>query len=131
MKYLKTYPDKCTAECRACEKACSNAFFKEENRDKSAIKVIKKDDVVTMTACNQCGKCIPMCPAQAITINAQGVVVINKKECAGCLICVAECPCGAMGYHADEPVPFKCIACGICVGKCAAKALEIVKEDQQ
>jgi len=129
MRYLKKITEKCTAECRACETACSTTFFKEGNRDKSAIKIDKEDNIVTITVCNQCGKCLPMCPAQAITINAQGVVVINKKECAGCLICVAECPCGAMFYHVDEPVPFKCIACGICVKKCAANALEIVKEN--
>jgi len=128
MKYLNTYPEKCIG-CMACMEICSGVFFKEKNVEKSSIKVVEKDGRHSISVCNQCGDCIKCCPAGAISKNPQGVVVINKTECVGCLICVAECPTEALFYHVDEQLPFKCIACGVCVGKCPIEALELVKEN--
>ena len=127
MKYLKTYPEKCIG-CHACEEACSQMFFKENNRDKSCIRISEIEQKQEISVCNQCGKCIPMCQPEAITTNPQGVVMINKKDCVGCLICVAECPLKVMHYHQSQQAPFKCIACGICADKCPTGALEIIKE---
>ena len=127
MKYLKFYPEKCVG-CRVCEEVCAELYFKVKEAEKSSIRISEKDGKFETTVCNQCGKCIDLCPTDAISVNSAGVVMINKKECVGCLMCVAECPCGAMFYHHAEPVPFKCSACSICVGKCPAEALEIVKE---
>jgi ferredoxin len=127
MKYLKTYPEKCT-QCHSCEETCAFTFFKEKNFVKSCIKITDEIGSVQIGVCNQCGKCIEMCQPQAISINPQGVVVINKKLCIGCLICVAECPCKVMRYYPEHKTPFKCIACGACVGKCPTGALELVKE---
>jgi len=123
MKYLKTSPELCSG-CRACESACSLAFFKEDSKALSAIQV----DDQKITVCNQCGVCAQMCPTQALSFNAQGVLTLNKTKCIGCLVCVAECPCGAMRFADGLRTPFKCIACGICTGKCPCQALEIVKE---
>ena len=123
MKYLKTTPERCTG-CHACEEWCASAFFKVKDLSMSAITVADGK----IGVCDQCGKCIAMCPANAITANAQGVIMVDKKVCVGCLICVAECPCGAMKYSVDQKVPFKCVACGGCVRKCPANAIEIVKE---
>jgi len=126
MKYLKTYPEKCVG-CRACEEACSLLFFKESNPEKSCIKIAEKDNGYSISVCCQCGNCMKLCPTSAITRNAQGIITINKKECVGCLICVAECCCQAMRYHPDVLTAFNCLACGACVSKCPAQALEIVK----
>jgi Fe-S-cluster-containing hydrogenase component 2 len=127
MKYLKTYPEKCTV-CHICEETCSTAFFKEKTLSKSAIRVQKNADKTEIIVCNQCEACISCCPTKAISKNSLGVVVINKKECVGCLICIAECPCGAIFYLDNEPYPFKCIACGVCATKCPTKAIELIKE---
>ena len=127
MKYLKGISENCVG-CHVCEEVCSQMFFKVNDVERSAIKITEQDGKNVITVCNQCGACTTLCPVQAISKNAQGVVTINKKNCVGCLICVAECPCGAMFYHVDEPIPFKCIACSGCVSKCPAEALKIEKE---
>ena len=127
MKNLQANSELCIG-CNACVDSCSSMFFKEKNTEKSSIRVSKKDDGYDITVCNQCGLCIPLCPAQALSINSQGVVMLNKQDCTGCLICVAECPCACMHYLINENAPFKCIACGACVDKCPVSALKIVKE---
>ena len=43
-------------------------------------------------ACPQCGKCAEACPEGAITQNAKGVYMINKKKCTGCGACAKACP---------------------------------------
>ena len=129
MKYLKVYPEKCVG-CHACEEACSEMFFKEKNIKKSCIQITEnaQDSNYNISVCSQCQKCMPMCQPEAITANQFGVVMINKKNCIGCLICVAECPTRVMFYHESEKTPFKCIACGVCATKCPTNALELVKE---
>jgi len=128
MKYLKGFSEGCVG-CHVCEEACSQMFFKVKDLSKSAVRISEEDGKTKITACNQCGACMTLCPVQAIVKDSQGVVMIKKKLCVGCLVCVAECPCGAMFYHVDEPVPFKCIACNGCASKCPTGALLILKEN--
>ena len=129
MKYLKANAELCIG-CHTCEEVCAELFFKEKNIEKSAIRILEKEKGYEIIICNQCGVCIPLCPAQALSVNSQGVVILNKKDCSGCLICVAECPCDVMRYHVDENAPIKCIACGACVKKCPVNALEIFIEKE-
>ena len=111
MKLLTIRQEICTG-CRECEVACSTAFFKTDNREYSAIRILNNDNTFIATMCNQCGECINMC--------------IDKKKCVGCLGCVGYCSHLAMFYTDDLLEPFKCIACGICVKACPENALEIV-----
>jgi len=127
MKFLKPHPQKCVG-CRSCMKACSGAFFPDKKEEYSCIHISEQGKNIDINVCNQCGKCMAMCQPQAISQTSSGVIIINKKLCVGCLICVAECPTGAMRYHVAENSPFKCIACGVCVKKCTQSAIEIVKE---
>jgi len=124
MKYLKTNPSQCKG-VKACESACSKAFFKVDDPEKSAIRVKKTENGFEMNVCNQCGECIPVCPVEAIYRNQQGVVMIKKSICVGCYICVGYCPTLSMRTHPDLKEPFKCVACGICTKACPEKALEI------
>ncbi|MEG0377049.1 MAG: (4Fe-4S)-binding protein, partial [Eubacterium sp.] len=66
--------------CLSCEFACSEAFYKEMDSEKSCIRITAKPDksIKTLT-CVQCGKCAKNCEAGAITQNAKGVYMINKK----------------------------------------------------
>jgi Fe-S-cluster-containing dehydrogenase component len=130
IKYLKMDDSKCVG-CMECVAACSKAYGKEDNPAKSRIQVLGLGGGrFHLVACDQeCRKCVAECPVQAITISKQGVVMIDKNLCIGCLACVAVCPTGAMRYFPAEPVPFKCVACGICVKACPKGALEIAEKE--
>ena len=86
MKKLKVKKGSTCMACLACVEACSEAFYKEFHPDKSCIQIVEKKSVRPM-ACPQCGKCAEACPEGAITQNAKGVYMINKKKCTGCGAC--------------------------------------------
>ena len=92
--------DACMA-CKACEVACSEAFYKEYKEEYSCIHIdVKKDGVTPKPVnCVQCGKCAAACPEGAITQNAKGVYMINKKKCIGCGKCVRECPASVITWE--------------------------------
>lgn len=115
--------------CKACEIACSEAFYKEFSEDKSCIHISVKKDGVTPKpmVCVQCGKCAKACESGAITQNAKGVYTINKKLCIGCGKCVEACPFGLVVKAEDKPTASKCIACGICAKACPMDVLEVVE----
>lgn len=60
---------------------------------------------------------------------------INPKTCAGCSVCVENCPMGCLKiegpkYHGDIHTiacldPEKCIGCGICAKACPIRAIEM------
>ena len=110
-------------KCHSCENECSKTWFKEENIEKSSIKI--KDDI---TVCNQCGECINICPVEALYRDKSGVVRINKSICVGCFMCVGFCPELAMCMNNDYIEPFKCVSCGQCVKKCSTGAIYIIQE---
>ncbi len=123
MKKLVKREELCT-RCGECESVCSKAYFKQENREKSAIRISDQNGV-KITVCSQCGSCIDICSANAIYRDNSGVVRIKKDLCVGCLACIAFCPEAAMFQHDDLLEPIKCVACGICVKQCSAQAIGI------
>lgn len=126
MKHLKTDQEKCRGHLR-CVSVCSKLYFKEDNPEKSAIRVVPGEGgKYTLVTCTQCGECVAECPTMALTVNPQGVVMLNRALCIGCLACVGRCPIGAMRHVPGMATPFKCIACGACVKECPEKALETV-----
>ena len=129
VKILKFHPEKCDG-CLECEKACSMIHFKtKEGGDKSAIRIIKKDNSYQMHVCDQRGLCLDMCPVEALARRKNGVVWLDKDTCIGCQACVAFCPIGAMRKSDARMEPFKCISCGSCVRACPEKALELVDKN--
>jgi len=112
--------------CRLCEEICSKAYRKDNNREKSAIRVEENGDKgYLIHVCNQCGNCIDICQVPALSRDKNGVVRIKKDICVGCLACVGNCPTENMYYHDTLTEPFKCIACGLCAKECPSGALEI------
>lgn len=129
IKYLKLDDQKCVG-CMSCTSACSLAYTKEDNPAKARIQVLGLGDGrFHLVACDQeCRRCVAECPTQAIGVNRQGVVMIDKTLCVGCLACVAVCPTEAMRFYPAQPAPFKCVACGICAKACPKGALELAEK---
>jgi len=126
MKYLKTDAAKCKG-VRACEKVCSMTFFKKEDPGLSSIKITGKSGGFDMNVCNQCGKCIPVCPVEALYRNKAGIVLVKKDRCVGCFMCVGFCPSLSMRRDDGQREPFKCVACGQCVKECPKGALQLAE----
>ncbi len=125
MKRLATKEDLCTA-CHACEEACSNLYFRENNPLKASLRIIiNDDDSKTINTCSQCGRCAEVCPVEAIYQDKKGIYRIRKKDCVGCLMCVAACPEDVMFQHDSLIETFKCVSCGICVKACPTGAIFI------
>ena len=122
MKKLSVRKDERCMACLACVRACSEAFYKEFDPGKSCIQIVEKNGEPKPMVCIQCGKCAKVCEAGAITQNAKGVYMINKKLCTGCGKCAEVCPFKVM--VSGQPTS-KCIACGICVKACPMDLLEI------
>ncbi len=46
--------------------------------------------------CAKCYKCIEACPYSAISVNEEGLIVVDLISCRGCGICAATCPSKAI-----------------------------------
>jgi UDP-glucose 4-epimerase len=51
--------------------------------------------------CQQCRRCLDVCPVQAIALQGDGGV-IDDERCKGCGRCVATCPTDALSLHVEE-----------------------------
>ena len=126
MKKLVVSKENPCMACLSCVMACSEAFYKVADPGLSCIQIVEKNGEPKVNNCIQCGKCARTCPEQAISQNAKGVYMIDKKKCVGCGKCVEACPMKVMVMKDD--IASKCIACGICVKACPMEVLEIVEK---
>jgi Fe-S-cluster-containing dehydrogenase component len=90
-------------------------------------------DYVPIT-CAHCAKpaCSDVCPANAITKRADGVVLIDETLCTGCMACIPACPFAVIRFNDEKGVAEKCNLClqriekGLepaCVHHCQAGAI--------
>ena len=128
MKKLTVKKGATCMACLECVRACSNAFYKEFDPDKSCIQIVEFKGAAKPMVCVQCGKCATVCEHEAITQNAKGVYTINKKLCVGCGKCKDVCPFHVLVKVETAPNASKCIACGICAKACPMEILEVVEK---
>lgn len=90
------------------------------------------------------GTCVPICPFGAITMNEEGLPVVNENKCTACGKCVATCPkklfsltainktyavrCKSLdfGKKVMEVCSVGCIACRKCEKACPVQAIKII-----
>jgi len=116
--------------CRVCKMVCAMANFREVNPAKSALKIeghFPDPGKYQINVCSQCGKCAEVCPTDAIYLE-EGVYLINKEECIGCMTCIEACPEGVMFEHKGSDIPIKCTLCGDCAEICPREALVLQRD---
>ncbi len=128
MKKLTAKKGVACMACLECVRACSNAFYKEFDPDKACLRIVDRKGTAKPMLCVQCGKCAEACPNGAITQNAKGVYIVNRKLCTGCGKCKEACPFGVMVKAETAEYASKCIACGICAKACPMELLEVVEK---
>ena len=52
--------------------------------------------------CVHCGKCVKICPKQAISMDDAGHIHINRQSCTACLQCCKTCPRQALTQTGEE-----------------------------
>ncbi|HEY3354315.1 MAG TPA: 4Fe-4S dicluster domain-containing protein [Polyangia bacterium] len=135
MRVLKIDLAKCDAgrHCHhECETICAEKVFKLKDAAHAALHIREQADGSAHTIiCDQCGDCIDVCPSNALTRNRLGIVLLNKKVCVGCFICVGFCTKDAFEREPGWIEPLKCNSCGVCVKVCPHGALAIVDEPRR
>lgn len=135
MKYLFTYPEKCTG-CRQCSIACALSKLGECNPKKGAITVLRDEfeRYEIQFVCLQCEdpECVSVCMKKAITKGDDGIVRVDTEKCIGCRMCVIACPYGAITSF--EGTIIKCDLCDgdpVCIKYCSTDALVYEEESDE
>ena len=93
--------------------------------------------------CLGLGSCIANCPFEALSVNEDGLAVVDESKCTACGICQKKCPkniirlvplkakvlvrCNShyKGTEVKNVCSVGCIACGICMRKCPHGAISM------
>ncbi len=140
MERIVLDPTKCVG-CRVCEGICSLVNEGEANPVKSRIKVVRTIENVILYSipvfCQQCetAACEAVCPRNAISRSANGVLSVDEEKCVGCRLCEIACPVGAVTVDPDKRVAIKCDQCAAlgepqCVKHCYPKALQYLPAER-
>lgn len=113
--------------CLQCVAACSEAFYKEFDEEKSCVRIVAKGTGAKPNTCIQCGKCMRTCEHEAITQNPKtGVYMINKKKCVSWRKCAEACPMHVIVFEEGSRLQVHCLRHR--VKACPMELLEIVEK---
>ncbi len=116
---LEILEEKCWG-CKTCEVACQ-----QENQTQAGVKLLqvwedgpRQEDghwhfVFRVSRCRHCAEppCAAVCAAGAIVKRDDGIVVLDRGVCSGCLLCREACPYGAIAFDGEANVAAKCNLC--------------------
>ncbi|MFX1274460.1 MAG: 4Fe-4S dicluster domain-containing protein [Promethearchaeota archaeon] len=122
--------------CHACEVACKQEHALDVGP--RLIRVIEDSPKFLPIYCHHCedAPCKEACPAEAIFIDEQGIVLINKELCTGCKGCIEVCPYNAMQFDEQQEIAMKCDLCierlkdnknPSCLTVCPTNCIQLVK----
>jgi Fe-S-cluster-containing dehydrogenase component len=101
--------------CHACEEACSECPSHGGHAMIHLDFLERAESVQTApTVCMHCAEpaCASVCPADAIKVDEEGVVLTAMAErCIGCGNCALACPFGVPQIHPEIELMMKCDLC--------------------
>ncbi len=95
--------------CRGNNAITQRDFIYEGLEDCNAAYLLHQGDSSCKYGCLHLGSCIKVCPTDAISRDARGVVSVDPELCIGCLKCTLVCP-----THVIKMIPYRgshAIAC--------------------
>ncbi|MDI6902212.1 MAG: RnfABCDGE type electron transport complex subunit B [Methanocellales archaeon] len=121
---------------------CISIFRYDGVEDCRAAMLISEMEKACSYGCIGHGSCVKACPFDALSINEDGLPVVDEYACRGCGLCVDACPKGILvmaklsevyvlcssqdkGKYVKEICEFGCIGCGICVKACPSEAITL------
>jgi len=129
--------------CIGGKKEAKERFAYIGSKDCFAAQQLAGGPKVCEYGCLGLGSCVEACPFSAISINENGLAVVDEEKCTGCGQCVSACPRGLIALSpAGEPVTVfcqnkekggvvrkicrtGCIGCGICAKQCEQGAITL------
>lgn len=108
-------PKKCSG-CRICEQVCVFFHEGEFNPRRARIKILRKEreGIYAPLICNQCKKCIPVCPSEALSWDEKFCVIrVDGNRCTGCGQCIDVCDEAAIFL---DPISGVVKICDLCNG---------------
>lgn len=132
---IHTHADLCR-DCQACALACS--LYHEGACGPALARLIVTKDMARyefdIRICQHCDEpeCLAACPADAMSLDDRGVVIIDDDACNQCGACADSCPYDAIFYHEARDRYLKCDLCAgrvdgpLCAQLCPVGALTVV-----
>ncbi len=127
-----------------CSAAVSNSVQRlkyDGIEDCRAAMLVSGSPKACVFGCLSLGTCKTVCPFDAVELDDEGIVHIDRVRCTGCGKCVEACPVNIMelvsvdmrvhircsnhdkGKAAKAVCEVSCIACQLCVKKCPSDAI--------
>ncbi|MBM3976132.1 MAG: 4Fe-4S dicluster domain-containing protein [Planctomycetes bacterium] len=105
--------------CHACTVACKSENAVPVGSFRTWVKYTETGEFpqvkrhFAVLRCNQCtnAPCVTICPTQALTKHANGIVDVDPKFCIGCKSCMQGCPYDALYIHPEHGTAQKCHFC--------------------
>lgn len=119
-KYKLQIDTKRCIGCHSCEVACKAEFNLPVGPQLIRVvrvgpkKVGKKFEMEFVPVfCKHCENplCMKACPENALVKRPDGILVVDKKKCTGCQLCVDACPIYAPQLNPEEGVVALCDLC--------------------
>lgn len=129
--------------CYGGNKRAKNKFEYEGIKDCVAANLVMGGPKACVYGCIGFGSCVKACPFGAITMDEEGLPVVDESKCTACGKCAAICPkklftlvpvgknyavrCSSrdFGKAVLDVCSVGCIACGKCVKACPVQAIKL------
>ena len=139
-KKILARPELCR-DCQGCTLACS--LYHEGECSLSLARLVVTKDMARyefrITVCQHCDppECVAACPVDALSLNDDGIAVLDDDACIRCGACADGCPHGAILYHEAQDRYLKCDLCTgreggpLCVEVCPVGALALAESEAE